>query len=53
VIQRKKRGETQTWLEFLLACNYIDQNVFEKLFKDYEEICAMLHTMEKKADAFC
>jgi four helix bundle protein len=49
----QEAGETQTWLEFLLACNYIDENVFEKLFKDNGEIFAMLHTMEKKADAFC
>jgi four helix bundle protein len=49
----QEAGETQTWLEFLLACNYIDEHVFEKLFKDYEEIFAMLYAMEKKADAFC
>jgi four helix bundle protein len=49
----QEAGETQTWLEFLLACNYIDEHVFENLFKDYEEIFAMLHAMEKKADTFC
>ncbi|MBN2589526.1 MAG: four helix bundle protein [Sedimentisphaerales bacterium] len=46
-------AETQTWLEFSLACNYINNNAFTKLDEKYEHIFAMLHTMEIKADSFC
>jgi four helix bundle protein len=46
-------AETQTWLEFCLACNYIDKDVFAKLDEKYEHIFAMLATMERKADLFC
>ena len=49
----QEAGETQTWLEFSLACEYIDKHIFDRLFKDYEEIFAMLHNMEIKADTFC
>jgi four helix bundle protein len=46
-------AETQTWLEFSLACNYINDCTFTKLDEKYEHIFAMLHTMEVKADSFC
>jgi len=49
----QEAAETQTWLEFSLACNYIDKQVYEKLFNEYEEIFAMLHSMTEKADSFC
>ena len=49
----QEASETQTWLEFSLACNYIDKQYFATMFKDYEEIFAMLYSMEKKADTFC
>lgn len=49
----QEAGEAQTWLEFSLACNYIDKPVYEKLFNEYEEIFAMLHSMTEKADKFC
>ncbi len=49
----QEAAETQTWLEFLLACNYMDKQVYQKLFKEYEEIFAMLHAMTEKADTFC
>ncbi len=49
----QEAGETQTWLEFSLACKYIDNRVFEKLFNEYEEIFAMLHSMAEKSDSFC
>jgi four helix bundle protein len=54
----QEAGETQTWLEFSLACNYIDKQVYERqvyerLFNEYEEIFAMLHAMAEKADTFC
>ncbi len=49
----QEAAETQTWLEFSLACNYIDENTFEKLDREYEHIFAMLFTMEQKAESFC
>jgi four helix bundle protein len=49
----QEAGETQTWLEFALKCHYIDAQTFENLDKQYEEIFAMLFSMEKKADTFC
>jgi len=49
----QEAAETQTWLEFASACNYIDQRVFQKLDEKYEHIFAMLVTMERKAETFC
>ncbi len=49
----QEASETQTWLEFCFACNYIDKNIFEELHSKYEQILAMLNTMEQKADTFC
>lgn len=49
----QEASETQTWLEFALACKYIDRKTFETLDEKYEHIFAMLFTMEQKADSFC
>jgi four helix bundle protein len=49
----QEAAETQTWLEFAIKCNYIDEEIFEKLDEKYEHIFAMLITMERKADTFC
>ena len=49
----EEAGETQTWLEFAQRCRYIDEQTFESLDKNYEEIFAMLFQMERKADSFC
>ena len=49
----QEAAETQTWLEFAQRCHYIDDQTFESLDKGYEEIFAMLFSMEKKADSFC
>ncbi len=49
----QEAAETQTWLEFALACSYIDKEIFEKLDEKYEHIFAMLITMERKAEVFC
>jgi four helix bundle protein len=49
----QEAAETQTWLDFALACKYIDKGIFEKLDEKYEHIFAMLFTMEQKADSFC
>lgn len=49
----QEASETQTWLEFSIACNYIDQNKFDELDQSYEHILAMLNTMDLKAESFC
>ena len=49
----QEAAETQTWLEFALACKYINKITFEKLDEKYEHIFAMLFTMEQKANSFC
>jgi len=49
----QEAAETQTWLEFALACNYINKGLFQKLDGKYEHIFAMLITMERKAETFC
>jgi len=49
----QEAAETQTWLEFALACGYIDENKFEVLDEKYEHIFTMLITMERKVDMFC
>ncbi len=49
----QEAAETQTWLEFALACKYINKKTFEKLNEKYEHIFAMLFTMEQKVDSFC
>lgn len=46
-------SETQCWLEFCLACQYIKQSEFDKLDNDYEKIIAMLNSMEFNASKFC
>ena len=49
----QEASEAQCWLEFSLACEYIEQATFENLDKEYEEIIAMLNSMENKAEKFC
>jgi four helix bundle protein len=49
----QEASETQTWLDFCLACKYIDHQTFERLDQEYEKILAMLNSMEMKADKFC
>ena len=49
----QEASETQCWLEFSLACEFIEQATFENLDGEYEEIIAMLNSMENKAEKFC
>ena len=49
----QEASETQTWLNFCQACNYINHDDFDRLDKEYEKILGMLNTMEMKADKFC
>jgi len=49
----QEASETQCWLEFSLACNYINQDTFNELDNDYEQILAMLNSMEMNSGKFC
>ena len=49
----QEASETQTWLEFALACGYIGKTIFDQYFEQYEHIIAQLLTMEHKAKSFC
>jgi four helix bundle protein len=49
----REASETQSWLEFCLACNYIDGACFKELDEEYESIIGMLSNMEKVAHKFC
>jgi four helix bundle protein len=46
-------SETQCWLEFSLACKYIDPQIFTELDQEYEVILAMLNSMERQSEKFC
>lgn len=49
----QEASETQCWIEFGLACNYISLGIFNELDKEYEEIIAMLNSMEMNSNKFC
>jgi len=49
----QEASETQCWLEFSLACKYIEKDVFDSLDDEYEQIIAMLNSMERNAKKFC
>ena len=50
---QQEASETQTWLDFCIACQYIDKSTFLDLDEKYEQILGMLNSMEMKADKFC
>jgi four helix bundle protein len=49
----QEASETQSWLEFCLACNYIEKPLFDELDHEYEGIISMINAMEKNAEKFC
>lgn len=49
----QEASETQTWLDFCKACDYINDDRFVQLDSEYEKILGMLNRMELKADKFC
>jgi four helix bundle protein len=49
----QEASETQSWLEFCVACNYIEKALFDELDNEYEGIIAMINAMEKNAVKFC
>jgi four helix bundle protein len=49
----QEASETQTWLEFSLACEYISDDTFKQLDMTYDKIIKMLNSMEMNANKFC
>jgi len=43
-------AETQTWLQFAVKCGYLDRDIAAQLYKDYDEIIAMLVKMIATAE---
>jgi len=41
-------AETQVWLEYSLACQYIDKQIFDDLNDDYDHIISMIVNMRSK-----
>jgi len=49
----QEASETQSWLEFCLACKYMEEKSFNSLDSEYEEIIRMINIVEKMATKFC
>ena len=49
----QEASETQCWLEFSLACRYIENSVFDEIDREYEQLIAMLNSIEMNAEKFC
>ena len=49
----QEASETETWLEFAVACKYISEDLFTELDEEYENIIGMLNSVERNADKFC
>lgn len=45
-------SETIVWLDFTLACNYIDQDFHNQLYTDYIEVRKMLGIMATNPEKF-
>ena len=43
-------AETQVWLDYAFACNYIDAKIHIELFDKYDHIIAMIVNMINKPD---
>lgn len=45
--------ETQTWLQFSLACKYINEEQFNNLNNQYNQIIGMLVIMMNQSEKWC
>ncbi|MBK1894282.1 four helix bundle protein [Chryseobacterium paridis] len=45
--------ETQTWLQFSLACKYINEDQFNNLNNQYNQIIGMLVSMISQSEKWC
>jgi len=47
-----ENSETQTWLEFALNCQYISQNLFDKLIQESDEVGKLINFMIQNPEKF-
>jgi four helix bundle protein len=47
-----ENSETQSWLDFALACNYINDETFKKLLLKSEEVGRMLNHMVENSEKY-
>ena len=45
-------GETQTWIQFAVRCEYLTRDVGEDIFREYDAILGMLIAMITKPEAW-
>lgn len=45
--------ETENWLDYSLACNYVDKQTYDKLMSGYDEVRKMLIAMINFPEKFC
>ncbi len=43
-------AETQVWLDYALACNYMENDLYLRLFDKYDHIIAMIVNMSNNPD---
>ncbi|HCI55266.1 MAG TPA: four helix bundle protein [Bacteroidales bacterium] len=43
-------AETQVWLDYVLKCGYLDENIYFELFDMYDHIISMLVNMSIKPE---
>ncbi len=43
-------AETQSWVEFAIRCGYLDREKGKQLFREYDEIIAMLLSIANHSD---
>lgn len=49
-ISEGEAAETQVWLEYAFACNYLDEAKYTQLFNNYDHIIAMIINMINKPE---
>lgn len=49
----QEASETQCWLDFCLACGYLNDAEFARLDAQYEVILSQLNAMHREAGTFC
>ncbi|WP_317043348.1 four helix bundle protein [Chryseobacterium joostei] len=45
--------ETQTWLQFAYACSYINEDQYNNLHNQYNQIIGMLINMMSQSEKWC
>lgn len=48
-----ENSETIVWIDFSLACSYIDPETADKLYADVEEVGKLLGYMIQHPEKFC